>query len=517
MSPSLVDTSRKVEIYHKQDSSTRNLTIESLTENHGENGISKQDSNKADTIMNSPSSDFNILMQRLNRIAPGPFNKNGQRELLKLEKQNYQKATTSNSTDISVGTSMTATHDRLDMRAARPPGHIRSTSASSLNIQSSYAVPPQTRRKENYVGFGPPICDPNVSTGSGLSKTTSLQVRNVSRPQNDIKSIRPVSPVSHSIPTHKSSIPKDWGDNMKNGPLFNESIYQAPSRDDASSILSPETFRNKNMRQRSLDSVPMPLYHPRKSSKHSCELPKTSDINSDRTDPTILKNEIESKENPVRLDSKPLKSSIIPSSPEKFLPTKNEHSSSTNEARRPSFPEKAYSGKNENNPPINPAGKPPREGSRTLVSKGKCKKCGHDIYGKSVTSADGRLSGRYHKNCFVCQSCNVPFKTKTFYILEDAPYCEMHYHERNHSLCCTCNLGIEGQYIATEDGQIHHPTCLKCAECHQVLSRDYFELNGKLLCERDALRIFNPNKFYDIGKVNNNRRLERRMTRLIMI
>ncbi|EPE08316.1 lim domain-containing protein [Ophiostoma piceae UAMH 11346] len=77
-------------------------------------------------------------------------------------------------------------------------------------------------------------------------------------------------------------------------------------------------------------------------------------------------------------------------------------------------------------------------------SRGNCKACGDLITGKSVSSADGRLTGRYHKACFVCTTCSEPFTSAEFYVHNDMPYCERHYHEVNGSLCGTCNNGIEG-------------------------------------------------------------------------
>ncbi|PYH41266.1 LIM domain-containing protein [Aspergillus saccharolyticus JOP 1030-1] len=126
--------------------------------------------------------------------------------------------------------------------------------------------------------------------------------------------------------------------------------------------------------------------------------------------------------------------------------------------------------------------------------KGPCRGCGEMIVGKSVSSADGRLTGRYHRACFVCFQCKTPFETADFYVLEDRPFCAQHYHERNGSLCATCHTGIEGQYLETEerrgrgpgDRRKFHPNCLKCRTCGIALNGDYFEWYGQVYCERDA-------------------------------
>jgi len=128
-------------------------------------------------------------------------------------------------------------------------------------------------------------------------------------------------------------------------------------------------------------------------------------------------------------------------------------------------------------------------------SKGTCKGCGENIVGKSISSSDGRLTGRYHRGCFVCFECHSPFQTADFYVLNNRPFCAQHYHERNGSLCSTCHNGIEGHYLETveqnpnrPDRRRFHTECLQCRTCHVLLNGDYFEWNGEVYCERDARR-----------------------------
>ena len=158
-----------------------------------------------------------------------------------------------------------------------------------------------------------------------------------------------------------------------------------------------------------------------------------------------------------------------------------------------------------------------RQSSRPSTSKGNCKGCGEVIKGKSVSSADGRLTGRYHKQCFVCKTCQEPFQTSTFYVINDAPYCERHYHKLNGSVCQTCDKGIEGQYLESERKHKFHPGCLTCADCKRTLRNDYFEMNGRVYCERDAFRrAQQAPRFLGPGAGGSNR-MERRTTRLMMM
>lgn len=138
---------------------------------------------------------------------------------------------------------------------------------------------------------------------------------------------------------------------------------------------------------------------------------------------------------------------------------------------------------------------PSRQGSRdptTLPSRGDCKACGLPIRGKSVSSADGRLTGKFHKACFVCTTCSEPFTSAEFYVLNDKPYCEQHYHKLNGSLCGTCDRGIEGHYLEDEGSIKYHVNCFCCLDCGRPLTDGYFEVDGKSYCEQDAWNRTQP-------------------------
>jgi hypothetical protein len=157
----------------------------------------------------------------------------------------------------------------------------------------------------------------------------------------------------------------------------------------------------------------------------------------------------------------------------------------------------------------------------TSTNKGNCRGCGDRIIGKSVSSADGRLTGRYHKECFVCKTCTEQFATADFYVIKNHPYCAQHYHALNGSMCKSCDRGIEGQFLETEAKQKFHPTCFTCTMCNQTLRDDYFEMNGKPYCERDAMRAArqqrNNNMLGVPGGGSGRMYPERRTTRLMMV
>lgn len=147
-------------------------------------------------------------------------------------------------------------------------------------------------------------------------------------------------------------------------------------------------------------------------------------------------------------------------------------------------------GRSRNSPlsPIEASAPATRRDPVVQKSRGDCKACGLAITGKSVSSADGRLSGRYHKACFVCTSCYEPFPTAEFYVHGDRPYCKRHYHKVNGSLCGTCKEGIEGQYLEDESNTKYHLQCFRCGDCQRVLRDGYFEVDGNAYCEKDAWR-----------------------------
>ena len=143
-----------------------------------------------------------------------------------------------------------------------------------------------------------------------------------------------------------------------------------------------------------------------------------------------------------------------------------------------------------------PVGTVPVRAATTGGSKGFCRGCSKVITTKqkSVSSVDGRLTGRYHKDCFVCHTCQNAFASADFYIYADNPYCSQHYHSLNGSLCGFCETGIEGQYLETTvskrlGAQKFHPKCFRCVTCRVTLQEHYFELDGKAYCQRDVLQM----------------------------
>lgn len=144
-------------------------------------------------------------------------------------------------------------------------------------------------------------------------------------------------------------------------------------------------------------------------------------------------------------------------------------------------------------------------------AKKVCRGCDEEIKGKCVSSKDGRVSGKWHRECFNCHSCTEPFDSGEFYVLNDFPYCHHCYHTENNSLCHTCQLGIEGECLETDDphGRVirYHVGCLTCFECDMELNDDYYLHNNTPLCHVHA---------FCLGGAEQTK-LEKRRTRLLML
>jgi hypothetical protein len=158
----------------------------------------------------------------------------------------------------------------------------------------------------------------------------------------------------------------------------------------------------------------------------------------------------------------------------------------------------------------------PRRMDSRPASKGNCRGCSEPIFGKSVKDSSGRLTGRYHKQCFVCKTCSDPFPTAEFYVFDNSPYCERHYHELNGSMCTSCDRGIEGQYLETDARTKFHPRCFTCTTCRVVLRDDYYEFNGQRYCDRHAQSAAAPPRNF-LGPGGYQPRMEKRRTRLMMM
>ncbi|BFZ61621.1 hypothetical protein YB2330_002693 [Saitoella coloradoensis] len=157
--------------------------------------------------------------------------------------------------------------------------------------------------------------------------------------------------------------------------------------------------------------------------------------------------------------------------------------------------------------------------TRSPSQPSTCRACSLPITGRAIRDPDQKLTGKYHKSCFTCHTCRRPFPSSTFYIHDDKPMCARHYHKANRSLCHTCDMGIEGACLQRESGERHHPGCFRCYGCGVGLGEEYFEVGGRVWCERHAVltteRMGQQNEG-GLGVPTSSRGMKRR-TRLLMM
>ncbi|WVW82917.1 hypothetical protein I302_104931 [Kwoniella bestiolae CBS 10118] len=147
-----------------------------------------------------------------------------------------------------------------------------------------------------------------------------------------------------------------------------------------------------------------------------------------------------------------------------------------------------------------------------------CRRCNLPIEKSAVSSSDGQLKGKWHRECFTCYKCDKPFEGDDFYVYGGKPFCQFHYHEENGTLCAhtACHQPIEGSCIVTPgpNPQRFHPGHLKCdhrggvsgaQNCREPMD-EYYEIEGSRFCERHVGEAL---------KGNRSMRAEKRRTRLV--
>jgi hypothetical protein len=484
------------------------------------------------------------LLQRMNTIAPGPFDVNRrQRSENKQAGKGHQRQATEGSLKNMTMSSRT---DEVGSSIIRPstaiPGHSRTMTTSSIESGSG-VTPPTVPRKNDYGGFGPPAGDDTYIAPlrpENRSQTFPIRApaqpapsRTPLQPNPGAKSSRerrkpsgPGPDLSRPLPPRGASLIRPRI-NTQNGevPPIPDNINLAEEFGIGNPYHTPTESQSSDNSGYSEESKASSRSSPPRSIKSE----RSRRQPSDTTRVDVLMSEIESSMTDLQQKEPPSNQS-----PQKLSPINNIRG----QYARPPMPQQNLSDsmlapespmdpimqggclspdsrnpRSESARPSNPSNPHERHIRRPTSSRGNCKGCRQPIKGKSISSADGRLTGRYHKQCFVCKTCSEPFQTADFYVIDDAPYCERHYHKLNGSICTTCDRGIEGQYLETERKQKYHHGCFNCADCKRSMKHDYFEMNGHVYCERDAFRRAQQGRFLGPGGQTN--RMERRTTRMM--
>ncbi|NXG39794.1 LPXN protein, partial [Dromaius novaehollandiae] len=116
----------------------------------------------------------------------------------------------------------------------------------------------------------------------------------------------------------------------------------------------------------------------------------------------------------------------------------------------------------------------------------KCQGCGRPVTDDYLSA----LQGVWHPECFVCADCLSCFAGGSFFELEGRPYCELHFHQRQGSVCHGCGRPVAGRCISAA-GRKYHPEHFVCAYCQRQLHQGAFrEHAGKLYCQACHDKLF---------------------------
>ncbi|XP_055513419.1 leupaxin-like [Leucoraja erinacea] len=116
----------------------------------------------------------------------------------------------------------------------------------------------------------------------------------------------------------------------------------------------------------------------------------------------------------------------------------------------------------------------------------KCGCCDRPVLENYLSALDNV----WHPECFVCRDCLTPFTNASFFEVSGMPYCELHYHERQGSLCSACQKPVTGRCIAAM-GKRFHPEHFVCAFCLKQLCKGVFkENNDKPYCNACFNKLF---------------------------
>lgn len=88
------------------------------------------------------------------------------------------------------------------------------------------------------------------------------------------------------------------------------------------------------------------------------------------------------------------------------------------------------------------------------------------------------------------QECLTGFTGGSFFELEGRPYCELHFHQRQGTICHGCGRPVTGRCI-TAAGRRYHPEHFVCTYCLGRLNKGTFrECGDKMYCQPCHDKLF---------------------------
>ncbi|CAB4256258.1 hypothetical protein, no similarity [Maudiozyma barnettii] len=110
------------------------------------------------------------------------------------------------------------------------------------------------------------------------------------------------------------------------------------------------------------------------------------------------------------------------------------------------------------------------------------------------------LHGQWHRSCFKCTDCSKTLdRHNQCYVYEDEPYCQLHYHEHNGSLCNICHGIVEGECLENHKNERFHMACMQCYVCNTLITRGYTLINDTIpICKEHNLETLAEQGIFEV-------------------
>ncbi|XP_052712879.1 thyroid receptor-interacting protein 6-like [Crassostrea angulata] len=121
---------------------------------------------------------------------------------------------------------------------------------------------------------------------------------------------------------------------------------------------------------------------------------------------------------------------------------------------------------------------------------GICVKCQKKVVGENNgCTANDQV---YHISCFICVNCGTLLRGKSFYSMDNKPYCEQCYVSTLEK-CSVCSKAITDRLLRAT-GKPYHPACFTCVVCGKSLDGIPFTVDAtnQIHCIEDFHKKFAP-------------------------
>ncbi|XP_061189778.1 lipoma-preferred partner homolog [Saccostrea echinata] len=121
---------------------------------------------------------------------------------------------------------------------------------------------------------------------------------------------------------------------------------------------------------------------------------------------------------------------------------------------------------------------------------GICVKCQKKVVGENNgCTANDQV---YHISCFICINCGTLLRGKSFYSMDNKPYCEQCYINSLEK-CSVCSKPITDRLLRAT-GKPYHPACFTCVVCGKSLDGIPFTVDAtnQIHCIEDFHKKFAP-------------------------